>query len=162
MLILSEFDIQFHLPFPTPMVVLLHLHPSLEPRLRSGNDLRAEHLVNSNPADNVFIPSSDYMDSFGNRCARFMAPAGHLKLSGSNVIDADPTPDPIYPDAKQSPIEDLPSEVLQYLLSSRYCEVDRFVPIAQDLFGSIPAGWARATAIRDWVHNKVTFNYNAA
>ena len=162
MLILSEFDIQFHLPFPTPMIVLLHLHPALEPQLRAGNDLRVEQLVNSNPQDNISIPSSDYTDSFGNHCARFVAPAGHLKLSGSNTLDVEPNPDPIYANARQSAIEDLPSEALQFLLSSRYCEVDRFAPVAQDLFGSIPAGWARATAIRDWVHEKVIFNYNAA
>ena len=162
MLILSEFDIQFHLPFPTPMVALLHLHPSLEPRLRSGNELLVQHLKDADPANNVVIPSTDYTDSFGNHCARFVAPAGHLKLSGSNVIDAIDYPDPVYTGAKQSAIEDLPSEVLQYFLSSRYCEVDRFVPIAQDLFGTTAPGWARATAIRDWVHAKVTFNYNAA
>ena len=60
------------------------------------------------------------------------------------------------------PIEELPSDTLQFLIASRYCEVDRFVPIAQDLFGSIPEGWERATAIRDWVHSKVAFSYNAA
>jgi transglutaminase-like putative cysteine protease len=162
MLILSEFDIQFHLPFASPMLTVLHLHPSLEPRLRSGNELLVEQLVNSNPADNRVIPSTDYLDVFGNRCARFVAPAGHLRLSGTNVVDADATPDPIYANAVQSPIEDLPSDALQFLLPSRYCQVDRFGSIAHDLFGSTAPGWARATAIRDWVHEKVTFNYNAA
>ena len=162
MLIQSEFDIQFFLPFPTPMVVLLHLHPSLEPQLRAGNDLQVQHLVSSDPGQNVSIPSTDYTDSFGNHCARFVAPAGHLKLSGTNTVEIEGKPDPIYAGAKQSAIQDLPSEVLQFLLSSRYCEVDRFVPVAQDLFGSVPEGWARVTAIRDWVHEKVTFNYNAA
>ncbi len=162
MLILSEFNIQFQLPFPSPMVAVLHLYPSLEPKLRSGNDLLVEHLVSADPADNVVIPSTDYLDVFGNRCARFIAPAGHLKLSGSNVIEADSSPDPIFPDAGQAAIEDLPSDTLQYLLPSRYCEVDRFGSIAQDLFGSTKPGWERAVAIRDWVHEKVTFNYNAA
>ena len=162
MLILSEFDIQFHLPFSTPMVALLNLHPSLAPRLRSADELRIEHLASADPAENVVIPSTSYFDSFGNRCARFVAPAGHLKLSSENTIDAEPTPDPVYASARQLRIEDLPSEVLQFLLASRYCEVDRFVPIAQDLFGSVPEGWARATAIRDWVHDKVSFSYNAA
>ena len=162
MLILSEFNIQFDLPFSTPMVALLNLHPSLAGRLRSADELRIEHLVSADPAENVAIPSTSYFDSFGNRCARFVAPAGHLKLSSENIIDADPSPDPIYASARQSRIEDLPSEVLQFLLASRYCEVDRFVPIAQDLFGSVPEGWARATAIRDWVHSKVSFSYNAA
>ena len=162
MLILSEFDIQFQLPFPSPFVAVLHLHPSLEPRLQSGNELRVEQLVSSNPADNVVIPSTDYLDAFGNRCARFLAPAGHLRLSGQNIIDADPYPDPVYADAQQANIENLPAETLQFLLPSRYCEVDRFGPIAQDLFGATAPGWMRATAIRDWVHQKVTFNYNAA
>lgn len=169
MLILSEFDIQFQLPFPTPMVALLHLHPSVEPRLRSGNELLVEQLHrDSIPGEKVVqpqatvIPSADYMDSFGNRCARFLAPAGHLRLSGSNLIDAESTPDRLYPDAKQSNIEDLPSDTLQFLLASRYCEVDRFGAIAQDMFGLHAPGWTRATAIRDWVHDKVMFNYNAA
>ena len=162
MLILSEFDIQFQLPFPTPMVTVLHLHPSLEPRLRSGNELKVEQLVSSNPAENVIIPSRDYLDAFGNHCARFVAPAGHLRLSGSNIIDAEPNPDPVYAGAQQLPIEDLPSDTLQFLLPSRYCEADRFGPIAQDLFGAFPEGWSRAVAIRDWVHEKVTFNYAAA
>ena len=44
MLILSEFNIEFTLPAPTAMVSLLQLHPSLEPRLRSGNELLVESL----------------------------------------------------------------------------------------------------------------------
>ena len=46
MLIKSEFDIQFMLPQPTAMVALLHLHPSLERHVRSGNVLVIEHLQN--------------------------------------------------------------------------------------------------------------------
>ncbi len=162
MLIFSEFDIQFQLPFPTPMVAVLHLHPSLEPRLRSGNELKIEQLIGSDPAQNTIVPSIDYTDSFGNRCARFVAPAGHLRLTGNNVIDAEEHGDPIYADARQSPIEDLPSDALRFLLPSRYCEVDRFGAIAQDLFSWTKPGWERVTAIRDWVHDKVIFNYNAA
>lgn len=168
MLILSEFDIQFRLPGSTAVVALLHLHPSLEPRLRSGNELLVRHLAT--PAFGQPVPagsgqstisSVDYIDSFGNRCARFVAPPGYLWLSGSSVTDADPNPDQIYGYALQTRIEDLPSEVLQFLLP-RYCQVDQFGAIAQDLFGSIPPGWTRAVAVRDWVHKKVEFNYNAA
>jgi transglutaminase-like putative cysteine protease len=108
------------------------------------------------------VPATDYIDSFGNRCARFLAPAGHLRLSGSNVIEADSFPDVEYPDAAQMPVEDLPAEVLRFLLPSRYCEVDQFGAIAHSQFASTRTGWERAVAIRDWVHEKVTFNYNAA
>ena len=164
MLILSEFDIQFHVACPTAVIGLLHLHPSLQPRLRAGNDLLVEHIADFATGDptRTAIPSTEYIDAFGNRCARFMAPAGQLRLSGTNLIEADDSPDPIYPEARQAAIEDLPSEVLQFLLPSRYCEVDRFGAIAHDLFADVPAGWQRALAIRDWVHEKVVFNYNAA
>jgi transglutaminase-like putative cysteine protease len=161
MLILSEFQIEFTLPGPTAMVALLHLHPSLMPRLRSGNELLVESLGVPFPPNTV-VPATDYIDSFGNRCARFLAPAGHLRLSGSNIIEADPFPDVQYLDAEQVPIEDLPSDVLRFLLPSRYCEVDQFGAIAHNQFGSTKPGWERAVAIRDWVHDSVSFNYNAA
>jgi transglutaminase-like putative cysteine protease len=165
MLIRSSFDIQFHLPNPAVVVALLRLHPSVHPQLQSPEELLVEHLGTSQFAgvDPVMpIPATDYTDSFGNICSRFVAPAGHLRLSGTNLIEASERPDTIYCDAQQAAIEDLPTEALQFLLPSRYCEVDRFGGIANDLFASTAPGWERATAIRDWVHGKVTFNYNAA
>lgn len=169
MLIRSEFDIQFRLPAPAAIVAMLHLHPSVEPLLRSGGQLLIESLddpFNHSPASTNYtksvVPSRDYLDGFGNRCTRFVAPAGYLWLSGTHLIDANPEADPVYVDAQQSAIDDLPAEVLQFLLPSRYCQVDQFGSIAQDLFGSYPLGWQRAVAIRDWVNERVTFNYNAA
>ncbi|MGC2400606.1 MAG: transglutaminase family protein [Acidobacteriaceae bacterium] len=161
MLILSEFVIEFTLPASTAMIALLHLHPSAEPRLRSGNELLVESLGIPFPPNTV-VATTDYIDTFGNRCSRFLAPAGHLRLSGSNIVEADPFPDAAYPDAEQMHIEDLPSEVLRFLLPSRYCEVDQFGAIAHSQFGDTQQGWERAIAIRDWVHDKVAFNYNAA
>ncbi len=166
MLLFSDFDIQFYLPAPAAVVALLHLHPSVEPLLQTGNDLHVDHLgfasTYEGEQSKTPVPITEYFDAFGNRCARFVAPAGHLKLSGSSTIEIEGKPDTLYPEAKQANIQDLPDDVLQFLLPSRYCEVDRFGGIANDLFGGIPAGWQRATAIRDWVHEKVTFNYNAA
>jgi transglutaminase-like putative cysteine protease len=165
MLIRSTFDIQFHLTSPAVIVALLHLHPSLDKQLRSADELLVEHLGTSplvGQEPRVRICPGDYIDSFGNICSRFVAPTGHLRLAGTNLIESADEPDKWYPDAKQASIEDLPPEVLQFLLPSRYCEVDRFGGIANELFGFIPAGWTRATAIRDWVHEKVIFNYNAA
>ena len=163
MLIKSEFDIQFQLPHATAMVAMLHLHPSLERQVRKGNVLVIEHLEEGVlPGYGRLIGSLEYRDSFGNRCSRFVAPAGHLRLSGTSTIDVGGMPEPVSVNAQQAPIEELPSEVLQFLLPSRYCEVDRFVPVAQDLFGWMTPGWTRAAAIRDWVHEKVRFDYQAA
>jgi transglutaminase-like putative cysteine protease len=78
------------------------------------------------------------------------------------VVEMDGLPDPINAYSQQAPIEELPAEVLQFLLPSRYCQVDQFSAIAQDLFGWMTPGWTRASAIRDWVHEKVAFDYMAA
>jgi transglutaminase-like putative cysteine protease len=159
MLIRNEYDIQFHLPMPTPMVAVLHLHPSLEPLVRTGNKLKVEYIEGETKAN---VAVSEYRDVFGNRCTRFTTPAGTIRLSGMSVVEMKELSDPINAYAQQAPVEDLPSEVLQFLLPSRYCEVDQFGPIAQDLFGWMTPGWTRASAIRDWVHEKVAFNYKTA
>jgi transglutaminase-like putative cysteine protease len=163
MLIQSAFDIQFELSQPTPMIAMLHLHPSLASSVRAGDELIIQHEppgISSGFGQR--IEPSAYADSFGNKCSRFLAPAGRIRLSGSSTVEIEDVPDTIAANAQQSPVQDLPSEVLQFLLSSRYCEVDRFVQVAQDFFGGYAPGWSRASAIRDWVHEKVRFDYTAA
>ena len=159
MLIKTEYDIQFHLPVPTPMVAMLHLFPALEPRVRAGNELKVEHIDRDSKTD---VRTSEYHDVFGNRCTRFVTPEGAIRLSGMSVVETAEMADPINAYAQQAPVEVLPDEVLQYLLPSRYCQVDQFGPIAQDLFGWMTPGWTKASAIRDWVHEKVMFNYKTA
>src|SRR5437868_1353791 len=161
MFIKSEFDIQFQLERSTPMVAMLHLHPSEEHRLRSGNVLSIER-IGIDGESGGRVSATEYEDSFGNRCTRFVAPGGHLRLGGWNIVEAEDRPDPVGSGASETPVQDLPDEVLRFLLPSRYCEVDRFVPIANDLFGWMKPGWERSAAIRDWVHEKVTFDYKAA
>jgi transglutaminase-like putative cysteine protease len=163
MLIKSEFDIQFHLPQSTPIVALLHLHPSVDPLLTTDDRLKVEHIGSAEQGGSAVELAVDvYLDSFGNRCSRFMAPAGGLRLSGTNVIRASDQPELQGFGAAQTPVEQLPHEVLQFLLASRYCEVDKFGAIAQDTFGHMGSGWALATSIRDWVHEKVAFDYKQA
>ena len=33
------------------------------------------------------VPITSYIDTFGNRCSRFVAPAGHITLTGSTLIE---------------------------------------------------------------------------
>jgi len=85
-----------------------------------------------------------------------------LRLSSSTLIQDSGAPDPISVDARESAVADLPNDLLRFLLSSRYCEVDRFTNIAYELFGNMAPGWGRVQAICDWVHTKVAFNYQQA
>jgi transglutaminase-like putative cysteine protease len=152
MLIRLAYDIQFDLPADTPMIALLNVHPSRVEDLVEPDELQTE------PKLDV----TSYLDSFGNRCVRFVAPQGHLRLSSSSLIRQPDTPDEVNWDARQSAVGDLPNETLRYLLSSRYCEVDLFSGIAFNLFGQTAPGWGRVQAICDWVHDWVAFDYQQA
>jgi transglutaminase-like putative cysteine protease len=163
-LIQSEFDIQFHLLQPTPMIAMLHLHPSVAPQLTTSDRLTIEHV---GPQQGSFdgaqeLPAEEFLDGFGNRCTRFVAPAGAIRLSGGNTLGVDDQPELQGFGAELTPVEHLPHHVLPFLLASRYCEVDKFGGIAQDLFGHMGTGWALASSIRDWVHEKIVFNYKMA
>jgi transglutaminase-like putative cysteine protease len=152
MLIRLGYDIQFEIPETVAMVGMLLVHPS---RVR---DLREPDEVSISPDVRV----ESYIDSYGNRCARWLAPAGPLHLSGSTLIEDPGTPDEGDPDAQEHPVNELPPELLRYLLNSRYCEVDRLSNIAVELFGHLKPGWSRVQAICGWVNWKVAFGYHHA
>ena len=152
MLIRLGYDIVFEAPRPVPIVALLKVHPS-----RAG-DLREPDTLNLEPYTHVDC----YLDTFGNNCCRFLAPAGRVRLSNATLIHDTGEPDPVAPSAREIPVQDLPCETLRYLLSSRYCEVDRMSNIASELFGGIAPGWNRVHAVCSWVHEKVAFGYQYA
>jgi transglutaminase-like putative cysteine protease len=63
----------------------------------------------------------------------------------------------------QHTVQDLPNDVLLFLLASRYCEVDsQLRDIAWSQFGQLPAGWPLVQAVCDFVHQHIRFDYNAA
>lgn len=159
MLVRSQFAIEFDLPHAVAMIGLLRLHPSLDARVRGEERLQVEHRVAETVAELVI---EDYVDRFGNRCSRFVGPAGRLKVSGESLVEIEAVPDPIHVNAEQHQVENLPSETLEFLLSSRYCQVDTLSLVAGDLFGHTTPGWARAINIRDWVHDHVRFDYASA
>ena len=149
MLIRIGYDISFDLPAPTPMTLLLSVLPSRVPDLRQPDQIRVQPEA----------PITEFMDTFGNRSARLVAPAGPLRLCSDAIVYDSGLPDPTVADAVQHPIQDLPTQCLPFLLPSRYCEVDRLQDIAWELFGTTPPGWARVQAICDWVHAHVEFGY---
>jgi transglutaminase-like putative cysteine protease len=152
MILRLGYDIQFEIPARVAMVALLNVHPSRVGDLRAPDELCVE------PAAQV----DSFIDSFGNRCARFVPEQGALRLSNSTLIYDSGLADRVSPDAREVPVQELPNEMLRYLYNSRYCEVDRFSTIALELFGAVPPGWSRVQAVCDWVHTKVSFGYQHA
>jgi transglutaminase-like putative cysteine protease len=152
MILRLGYDIQFQIPSPVAMIALLNVHPSRVADLRAPDELRVE------PGTQM----ENFMDGFGNRCTRFVAQQGTLRLSNLTLLEDQGFGDQANYGARELPVQELPTHLLGYLLNSRYCEVDRFATIASELFGGIAPGWGRVQAICDWVHEKVSFGYQYA
>jgi transglutaminase-like putative cysteine protease len=152
MLIRIGYDIEFTLPGRTPMIAMLYVHPS-----RRG-DLRQEENLVVTPD----VPVHIHIDRFGNQVGRLVSPAGTIRFQLDTVIEDSGKPDRAPCDLPQQNIEQLPDEVLPFLLPSRYCEVDRLSDIAWKLFGQTAPGWLRVQAICDWVNEHITFGYQYA
>ncbi len=145
-------DIVFDCPQATPMLLMLNVHPS-----RVGDVIASDALATT-PA----VPVASYIDGFGNRCSRIVAPAGTLRISTRAVVRDGGEPERIVPADTEHPVETLPDECLMFLLGSRYCETDRLSDVAWSLFGRSPGGTQRVQAICDYVHNHIVFDYQRA
>jgi len=152
MLIRAGYDIRFDTEVPTPMMAMLSIHPSRH------MDLKTPQRIVTVPE----VPIYEYLDSYGNVCSRVTVPPGGLTLSCDFTIEDSGEPDCQSPDAFQHPVEELPDEVLVYLLGSRYCETDRLLETAWSRFGQVKPGWARVQAIVDFVHDHIEFGYHHA
>ena len=152
MLIRAGYTIGFAAEVSTSMMAMLSIHPS------RNRDLRTPHRIVTTPD----VPLYDYQDAFGNVCTRVTVPPGGLTLSCDFTIKDDGLPDAYLPDAVQHRIEDLPDDVLVYLLGSRYCETDRMSETAWAMFGHVAPGWKRVQAICDFAHEHVEFGYHHA
>ena len=155
MLIDIGYAIELAVSAPTALLFLLRVHPS-----RDGDLQSPEHwAVHPN------LYATQYIDAFGNRCGRIQVPQGTEKvcLSGHARIYDSGQPDPVNLSAYQCAPQELPTEVLQFLLPSRYCEVDsELLAFAWAQFGQTPLGWSRVQAICDFVHQQIRFDYQQA
>jgi transglutaminase-like putative cysteine protease len=152
MLIRTGYDIGFDADVPVPMLALLSIHPSRH------HDIRTPHRIVATPD----VPMFDYLDAFGNIVTRVTIPEGGLTLSCDFTIEDGGMPDLYAPEAEQLAIEDLPEDVLVFLLASRYCETDRLSDTAWAQFGGITPGWQRVQAIVEFTHNHIEFGYHHA
>lgn len=152
MLIRAGYEIRYETEIATPMMAMLSVHPS------RNKDFVTSHRIVTSPD----VPMYNYFDAFGNVCTRVTVPKGGLTLSSDFTIDDSGMPDPVASDACQHALEDLPDDVLIFLLGSRYCETDRLSDTAWSLFGHISAGWQRVQAIVSFAHNHIEFGYQYA
>ena len=146
------FDFAYEFVGPTPMMLMLNVHPSRAADMVKPDQLRIAPT----------LPITRYADAFGNICTRLLAPKGMLQISNDAIVADSGLPDAVDLTARQHEVAELPHETLVFLLGSRYCETEPLMALAWSLFGSAPAGWPRVQAICDFVHSHVRFGYQYA
>jgi transglutaminase-like putative cysteine protease len=149
MIIRAGFDIAFESAQPTPMILMLSVHPS------RAKDVSTDSRIAVAPR----APLHTYHDTFGNQCTRVIAPAGLIEFSSSFDVRDSGLPDEVRLDARRHPVEELPDETLLYLMGSRYCDTQKLSDLAWQTFPRSGSGWEAVQAICDFVHSRITFGY---
>ncbi len=139
------------LGWPVPVVL------QVEPLPDAVLDIREAGLTTDPP-----VPVGRHVDLYGNVCRRFTLGPGRTLIHYQAEVDVDADVDAADTGAAQTPVADLPDEVLHFTLASRYCESDRLANTAWALFGGIPTGWTRVQAVVEWVHHNVTFSHGSS
>ena len=152
MLIEAGYRIAFECPSETPLLLMVHIRPERRA------DLRSPETLTLSPE----VPHRSYTDHFGNICTRLIAPVGRLVLSNRFVISDSGLPESTPEGAGQHPVDELPDDVLQFLLGSRYCDTQEMLTLAWSLFGNVEPGWPRVKAILDYTHGRIAFGYEHA
>ncbi|MDP1587141.1 MAG: transglutaminase family protein, partial [Prosthecobacter sp.] len=102
------------------------------------------------------VPVVEFTDLYGNLCQRIVMPAGNFHLSVqyrvqvSDIVDADLM-------APLTLVQHLPTELLHYLLPSRYCQSDELAGLAASIVGDSPPNYLQAAQIRTWIHHNVRY-----
>src|SRR3989442_12525403 len=109
------YELSFEVPRPTPMQLMLYVHPEQASRLRRPERIEIE------PATAV----EDFVDEFGNRAARILAPAGTVRDRYDNPIDVSGRPEAPITGARLTPWRAMPPECWPFLLATPSCEGDR-------------------------------------
>lgn len=126
----------------------------------SGSD--GVRLLNETWMSTPPVPYHDYVDLFGNVCRRLTLPAGLATIYYDARVEAPFDAEATDPTAVQTAVEDLPDDVLNYTLPSRFCLSDELYDRAWGQFGATEPGWNRVQAIVQFVHDHVRFGYQYA
>ena len=143
-------EITVRTPAPCPIVAML--------RPRSG---LAQWLSSETYIFDPWVPTTEYVDSYGNLCQRLVVPGGDMKIRVEAVVEADAEV-AVAPEAAWCPVDTLPDDVLLYLLPSRYCPADRLEAKAYEVTAGAAPGYAQAEAIRAWIQRSVEYRYGAS
>ncbi|EIP97561.1 transglutaminase-like enzyme, predicted cysteine protease [Opitutaceae bacterium TAV1] len=103
----------------------------------------------------------EFTDLYGNLCQRLVMPPGEFRASVKVRADVQDRID-VDPAASAMPVQTLPTDVLHYLLPSRYCQSDRMGDLALEIVGQTVPGYPSAEAIRAWINKNIHYQYGTS
>jgi transglutaminase-like putative cysteine protease len=150
----------------------MRLHATCEMTLSAKGDVplvamlrpksgRVQFVANESYEIEPFVPVTEYVDGFGNLCQRLVARADPFRIKVCAVVEVPDAID-VSPGAPFTPIEQLPDDVLQFLLPSRYCPSDKMGDTAQTVTRDRPPGYDQVEAIRAWIHHEFEYRYGVS
>jgi transglutaminase-like putative cysteine protease len=138
--------IEFEESTPAPFILML--------RPRSG---RRQWVAREAYTLKPSVPAMEYTDAYGNLCQRLISPPGPFTIrTSADVLTADEIE--VAPGAPFVEVQNLPDEVLTYLLPSRYCESDQFIEMGRAVVGDACPGYDQVARIEAWVRDHFRFN----
>ena len=141
----TQCEIAFDDAMNAPMVLVLRPQSN-------AHQWVAENRFDLDPVVTV----SEYVDPYGNRGQRLTAPSGPFTITTrSTVLTAGASERA--PGAPFVLVQQLPPEVLTWLLPSRYCESDRLGSEAQRIVGNARPGYDQVQRIVEWVQQEVAY-----
>jgi len=107
------------------------------------------------------LPAEKFIDDHGNPVLRITLAPGENFFRHDAIIATTARPDNfgLPTDARPLSPDELPSELLRYVLPSRYCDSDKLADFAWEKFGHIEHGLPRVEAISLWLHENIEYRY---
>ncbi|MEI6534205.1 MAG: transglutaminase family protein [Verrucomicrobiaceae bacterium] len=107
------------------------------------------------------VPVIEFTDVYGNLCQRTVMAAGEFHLSVKYRVLV---PDSVDADvlAPRMAVQHLPTDILHFLLPSRYCQSDELSALACSIVGDSACGYQQVAAIRSWVRENVIYTEGAS
>jgi transglutaminase-like putative cysteine protease len=99
----------------------------------------------------------EYTDPYGNLCQRLTSPPGPFLIRTDADVLVSDTLD-VAPGAPFVDVQNLPEDVLTYLLPSRYCESDKFLQMGQEIVDGVVPGYDQVARIEAWIREHIEYN----
>ena len=152
MLIQYGYELTVNCVQATPLLCLLDERPECVPALRYDTGL----ITTPN------IPTRCYVDAYGNRVRRLVAPIGDFTLTRTAIIEVPDAPDPVVMNAGEVPVENSSRRLSRLPAGEPLLRDGQARQSAWSLFGTTQPGWPRVQAICDFVNTHLTFGYQYA